>query len=159
MLQCKERMIRQGSILSVFTNKDCIKDTCPPNVCQWMHAIVRQQVATAGHQVTTNVRQQVAMVGHQVSNSVPETREGICCNPDKRDEERIHCDRQQGGGVRNWGNTGCTCTPNYRPVPTNPPTAGNYRWTQQQHQAIQKFVVHANMLCFEMKTPTNPATL
>jgi hypothetical protein len=62
--------------------------------------------------------------------TVSETMEGICCDPGKREEEQIDCDSDEREEEPEIGDTGCTCTPNYRPVPMNPPTEGNYRWTQ-----------------------------
>jgi hypothetical protein len=108
-----------------------------------MNAEVMQNVAAAGQQVTNTVR----------NNGM---------NPIRAEQE--------GGRARNRMDTcscthipsyqcGCPHTPSYRPAPTNPPTEGNYNWTQRQHQAIQKIAVHVNMLSFELKTPTNPATL
>jgi hypothetical protein len=110
----------------------------PPNVCQRMNAKVTQNVVTAGLRVTNSVR----------NNGRNPMRAG-------RDGGRDRCSCTRTPSYR----CGCTRTQNYRPTPMNPPTEGNYNWTQRQHQAIRKIVVHVNMLGFELETPTNPATL
>jgi hypothetical protein len=81
----------------------------PPNICQCMHAKVTQHVATAGCQVANSVRNNGR-------------------NPLQPGQER--------GRARNQRVTGdinasiAPHTPYYCPALMNPPTEGNYRWTQ-----------------------------
>jgi hypothetical protein len=106
--------------------------------------------------MNAEVTQNVVMAGQRVASSVRNNGRNLMQAGREGGRDRCSCTHTPSYQC------GCTRTPSYRPVPTNPPTEGNYNWTQRQHQAIQKIVVavvHMNMLCFELKTPTNPATL
>ncbi len=51
--------------------------------------------------------------------------------------------------------------PQYRPVPSASPKHGwgNGRWTQRQETAARKIATQVNMMCFDVKSPSNPAVL
>jgi hypothetical protein len=142
----KRRRMRQGSIRDYnlhlsYPLRLCQRGLyrgCPSNVSQRMNAEVTQNVVTADQRVASSVRNK----GRNPMQARQE--EGL---------DRCSCTRTPSYQC------GCTHTPSYHPAPMNPPTEGNYNWTQRQHQAIQKTVLHVNMLCFELKAPTNPATL
>jgi hypothetical protein len=81
----------------------------PPNISQRMNAEVTQTVVTAGQRVANSVKNN----GRNPMRAGPEGG-----------RDRCSCTRTLSYRC------GCTCTLSYCPAPMNPPTEGNYNWTQ-----------------------------